>query len=153
MCDILCPTPPTYTYEQKDVLVSSSVSYGSIRNTLRITAPDSSISEYSPVMGTDIPITVSFDQEGLYKAELISRDDGDNVCSRTCYTNVTIPPSCDVLRDNISCEAHGCYWYGGKCSPIPPTDELTNIYQPIIDKEVCISDECLYILDLDNDGS
>ncbi len=150
-CNITCPTP-IYTKQTKNILVTSTVSTGGISNTLTISSPKTNPIIFNPTYGTDIPISYTFNEEDIYKIQLRSEDDGGNVAGKTLYINVTTALSCNLLTDQLSCELNGCFWTGNNCISTDPHIELTNIYQSIIDKTTCISDECINTLDLNNDG-
>ncbi len=149
--NITCPSI-VYKYQSKTILTSSTVDYGTISNTLTISSPKTETIVFNPSSGTDVPTEYTFKEETVYKIQLKSVDLGGNTIGKTCYVNVTSAPSCDILTDQFSCESNSCFWSGDKCISNDPHVNLSNIYDSIIDKTICISEECINILDLNNDG-
>ncbi len=148
---ITCPTI-VYKNQTKDILVTSTISNGEISNILTISSTITEPVIFNPSPGTDMPISYTFNEKTTYKVQLKSEDAGGNILGKTCYINVTSPPSCNILTDKFSCESNDCFWTGTKCISTDPHIELSNIYQSIIDKTSCISNECINTLDLNNDG-
>jgi len=148
---LTCPNI-VYKNQTKDILVTSTVNTGGISNTLTISSPKTATNIFNPAAGINVPVSYTFNEETMYKVQLKSQDAGGNILGKSCYVNVVSPSSCNLLTDKFSCESNKCFWTGTNCVSIDPHTELSDIYQSIIDKTVCISNECINILDLNNDG-
>lgn len=151
-CSLTLDTP-VYKNHLESLKVSSNVSFGNIRNELKITDPDGQV----VLDKTDIPkgnvsVDFKYTKLGLHKIELTSKDDGDNACQKVTYSYVLDSSACDTYTDRASCEANKCYWYANKCVDSDPLVILQEIYTSILNGSVCIDSLCIPTLDLNGDN-